>query len=120
MKLLIDSMYVPQIAEQLRRRGHDAIAARAFPNLEDLSDRDLLGIAASEGRVLVTENVRDFLIIDAEYRQLGRQHFGVILAMDRKYPRRHGAGSGRLVTALDAWLREHTEEATGDSLIWWL
>ena len=120
MKLLIDSMYPPQIAEQLQRRGHDVIGARAFPHLEDLSDRDLLRIAASEGRVLVTENIRDFPIIDAEYRQLDQQHFGVILATDRKYPRRHGAGSGRLVTALDAWLREHPEEATGDSTVWWL
>jgi hypothetical protein len=113
-------MYPPVVAEQRRLRGHDAIGARAHAELAHRSDRDLLVIAADEQRVMVTENIRDFLDIDAEYRQTGRQHFGVILTTDHKYPRRHGAGIGRLVTALDAWLREHPEAATADSLIWWL
>ena len=113
-------MYPPTIAEQLQRSGHDAIAARADPQLAHRSDRDLLVIAARDRRAIVTENVRDFLVIDAEYRQDGRAHFGIILTTDHRFPRRRGAGSGRLVMALDAWLHEHPEEAAGNSLIWWL
>jgi hypothetical protein len=113
-------MYAPPIAEELRRRGHDVIAARAFPRLEDLPDRDLLAFCQRERRVIVTENIHDFIDIDAEIREAGHSHAGVILTPDRRYPRRRSAGIGKLVTALDAWLREHPEEATGDSRIWWL
>jgi hypothetical protein len=70
--------------------------------------------------VIITENTRDFLILDRDLREAGEVHGGVILVSDRRYPRRHHAGVGRLVTALDAWLREHPDEATASSLMWWL
>jgi hypothetical protein len=120
VKLLLDSMYAPPIAEQLRRRGHDVIAARARPDLADLSDHDLLAAARSDGRVIVTENVRDFIALDAECRQHGCTHAGLILTSSRRFPRGRGAGIGSLVAALDAWLTEHPEDASEANLVWWL
>jgi hypothetical protein len=58
--------------------------------------------------------------LDAEYRRDGRIHFGMILTSNRGFSRHVAGGIGRLVIALDAWLRDHPEEATADSLIWWL
>jgi predicted nuclease of predicted toxin-antitoxin system len=120
VKLLLDSMYAPPVAEQLRRRGHDALAARASPRLEDLADRDLLDFAYRDRRVIATENVHDFMVIDAERRREGRPHVGIIMVSANRYPRRRHAGDGRLIAPLDVWLREHPEEATVDSLVWWL
>jgi predicted nuclease of predicted toxin-antitoxin system len=120
VKLLVDAMYPPVVADQLRRRGHDAIAARASAQLRELSDLALIVVARAERLVIVTENTRDFLILDGELRLRGEPHCGFILVSARSYPRRHHAGVGRLVTALDAWLREHPDEADESSLIWWL
>lgn len=113
-------MYTQVIAEQLRRRGHDVISAHEREGLSAASDDDLLTRARSEQRAVVTENIHDFMDLDAEYRRDGRVHFGMILTSDQRFPRHAAGGIGRLVIALDAWLHEHPEEATGDSLIWWL
>jgi predicted nuclease of predicted toxin-antitoxin system len=66
VKLLLDAMYSPERAVQLRRRGHDVVAARAFSDLEAASDVELLAVAQLEERVVVTENVPDILRLDAQ------------------------------------------------------
>jgi hypothetical protein len=120
VRLLLDAMYTPVIAEQLRRRGHDVVSARERPRLAELSDESLLAFAQSQRRAIVTENVPDFLGLDAQYREQSRDHFGMILTTDHGYSRHAAGGIGRLVTTLDAWLQAHPEEATGNSLVWWL
>lgn len=120
MELLIDSMYPPPVAEQLRLRGHDVIAARGNPQLQDLLDDELLTLARDQQRVIVSENQRDFVLLDEEWRRNGWPHLGVILTTDYQFPRRRGAGIGRLVRALEAWLAEHPGEAQPDSQLWWL
>ena len=119
MKLLLDAMYTRAIAEQLRRRGHDVVAAHERPGLSSVSDDVLLSVAEDECRAIVTENVHDFMDLDAERRAAGRVHFGIVLTSDRRFPRHDAGGIGRLVTALDGWLHEHPEEATGDCQVWW-
>jgi hypothetical protein len=49
------------------------------PELEGLSDRDLLELAIREGRVLVTANVRHFLPLLTEMNAAERTHAGCIL-----------------------------------------
>jgi predicted nuclease of predicted toxin-antitoxin system len=120
VRLLLDAMYAPVIADQLRRRAHDVVSAHERDRLEEASDEALLAIATSERRAIVTENIHDFMDLDAEYRQAGRQHCGIILTTNKGYSRHPSGGVGQLVTALDAWLRDHPEEATEDSTIWWL
>jgi len=95
-------MYTPAIAEQLRRRGHDVTSARADPRREALPDSIIFAIAQSEGRVIVTENVDDFLEIEARYRKQGQDHAGLILTTNHRIPRSRPNHIGRLVIALDA------------------
>ena len=120
MKLLLDSMYQPVIASQMQQRGYDIIAARADSKLENLSDPEILAFARNQQRVLITENMRDFVRIDAQWRREELVHCGVILVDDYKYLRKHGAGIGKLIRALEAWLAEHPGEAEPDSQLWWL
>jgi hypothetical protein len=113
-------MYTHVIAEQLRRRGHDVVSPHEREGLAAASDADLLVVAQNEGRAIVTENIHDFMDLDAEYRRGGRAHCGMILTSDQRFPRHAAGGIGRLVIALDGWLQEHSGEATADSLVWWL
>lgn len=120
MKLLLDAMYDPAVAEQLRRRGHDAIAASGHPDLGSLLDPDIFAVAQTEQRTVVTENVPDFLPLDALYRAQQRAHYGLILTTDRRFSRSSERHVGRLVLALDAFLRTQATKPQATSLIHWL
>jgi hypothetical protein len=113
-------MYDPSIAEQLRRLGHDAVAAGGRVEIMDLPDSELFAFAQVQQRALATNNVGDFLILDQRYRQLRRSHCGLILTSDRRFNRNTPRAIGQLVTALDAFLRTQPEPAEPTSLVHWL
>jgi hypothetical protein len=58
--LLLDEMFSGLTAEQLRAKGHDALAVVTDPALLGLSDDQILAHAADTGRALVTANIKDF------------------------------------------------------------
>lgn len=64
-RLLLDEMFAPQIAEALRRRGHDVVALVADPELRALPDPEVYEWAGGQRRRVVTENVKDFRVLVA-------------------------------------------------------
>lgn len=116
---MLDEMYTPAIAEQLRARGHDANAVVERTELRALPDTDLFALAQTEQRAIVTENVADFSVIAGDYDQRGQVHYGLMLADPSRYPRGSPGTIGRIVTALDRLLEEHSE-TTPASLRRWL
>lgn len=106
LKLLLDEMCSPAVAEQLRRRGHEAIAALERDDLRGLSDEALLELARREARVLVTFDVGDLSQLDLHLRAEARDHQGVILVSPRRFAA-SAAGIGELVRALEAVLEAH-------------
>ncbi|MDE3074827.1 MAG: DUF5615 family PIN-like protein [Chloroflexota bacterium] len=62
MRLLLDEMYAPAVAAELRVRGYDVASVhdRAHAHLAGASDSDVLAAALREERTLVTENIRDY------------------------------------------------------------
>ena len=104
MKLLLDEMLSPAIARALRARGHDVVAVKERPEWVALSDHDLLAVARSEQRAIVTANLRDFRPLYAELvAPGGLGHAGLVL-VPVSY-RMAKAWTGRLVTALEAKLQ---------------
>jgi predicted nuclease of predicted toxin-antitoxin system len=106
VRLLIDEMYSPAIAEQLRARGHDAVAVHDVPGLSGLGDAALLQWAHDHERALITENVVDFLALHAGWLRSGQHHSGIILAPNTAYPRARAFTAGALVKELDRMLAE--------------
>jgi predicted nuclease of predicted toxin-antitoxin system len=106
VSVLIDEMYSPAIAEQLRARGYDAIAVQDATDLSGLSDSALLTWAHDHGRAIVTENVADFLALHAACLQSGERHSGIILASNAAYPRAKASTLGALVNALGPLLTQ--------------
>jgi hypothetical protein len=119
VRLLLDEHYSPRIAVELRRRGHDVVAAPERPELRGLGDAALFALMASEGRAILTENASDFLLIVRAATVRGTDHFGLVLTSPRQFPRTSRA-IGRLVAALDAFLaaRPAADALRGQS--WWL
>jgi predicted nuclease of predicted toxin-antitoxin system len=106
MKLLLDEMYAPAIAEQLRERGHDVVSLHDAGHraLEGAPDEEVWARAVAEDRVLVSENVHDFRRIEAQALAAGEPIPGLIFTTDRQFPRGHPATIGRLVLALESLL----------------
>lgn len=79
MRLLLDAhVSGKRVGRRLQELSHDVRAADD-PELEGMSDPDILELAAAEGRVLVTFNVRDFAPLLQEWDEAQRSHAGVIL-----------------------------------------
>ena len=109
MKLLLDEMLSPEIARQLRARGHDVEAVAGHPGWEGLSDAQIMAVARTECRVVVTNNLRDYRPLHSEAITRGGQgHFGMIF-MPTSY-RRTRSDTGRIITALEARLAQYPGE----------
>jgi predicted nuclease of predicted toxin-antitoxin system len=101
VKLLLDEMWPPSIAVQLRQRGHDVVAVAERPELMGQTDDAVWAAAQADGWVVVTENVVDYRPLAAEDLRQGRSHCGLILTSNQRVPRHRPGTIGRLVVALD-------------------
>ena len=97
--ILLDEMLSQSIAEQLRSRGLDAIALTEVPGLSGIPDDEVLTYATSVNRIVVTRNVRDFVVLDRQWRDAGRPHSG-IACLDSQAFRQDRAFIGNVVAAL--------------------
>ncbi len=105
MKLLLDEMLSHAIATKLRDRGHDVEAIDGHSTYVGMADPDVLELARSQGRALVTNNLTDFRPLHYEAVVPGSTgHFGMVF-MASNY-RRTRADAGRIVKALEAKLHE--------------
>src|ERR1700683_5120880 len=104
--LLLDEMFSDDIAQQLRAKGYDVISVVADPALVGLPDDQVLAYATSEGRALVTANIKDFVPLDGRYRAAGQSHPGLILVSTKTFPQNRGFPSA--ITASLATLLSDT------------
>jgi predicted nuclease of predicted toxin-antitoxin system len=80
MRLLLDAhVSGPNVGRRLQASGHDVRALDQESALEGLDDDEVLALAATEQRILVTHNVADFPRILREWATAQRTHAGVIL-----------------------------------------
>jgi predicted nuclease of predicted toxin-antitoxin system len=102
-RLLLDAHLSGRaIGRALRDRGHDIRSLDAEKNLEGLRDEDVLELAISEDRVLITANVADFLPLLTALIELGRSHPGCILIPNSF----RNEDFGPLISAIDRELQE--------------
>ena len=109
MKLLLDEMWPPDSAIQLRRRGHDVVAVAERPDLRHQPDGVVFAAAQAEGRCIVTEDVGDYRPLGIAALREGESHPGLIFTTDRRFPRHDPRTAGRLVTALAELLSQDRE-----------
>lgn len=80
MRLALDENLSPRrIAAKLREAGHDVLALAEDATFEALPDPQVLELAASEKRVLITRNSRDFAPLARQWAEAGHSHAGIIL-----------------------------------------
>ena len=106
MRLLLDEMWSPAIAKQLRRRRHDVVCALERDDVRGISDEEFLELARFERRVVVTRDVGDFSRLALQFRAEERDHQGIILVSPRRFSA-SATGIGALVRAVEAVLKTH-------------
>ncbi len=105
MRLLLDAhISGPRIAEALRGRGHDVRAADEERDLDGWADEELLALAATEGRVMVSFDVKDFPDIARRWAEASRPHAGlaIVVGID------HGE-FGTILRVLETLFEERAE-----------
>lgn len=119
MKLLLDEMLSPEIAHQLKSKGHDVEAIKAHPEWRSLSDPDVMDVARQENRAVVTDNLLDFRPLHHDaIGPDGDGHYGMVF-MPSGY-RRSKADTGRIVNALEQKLSEFPAEGSLANAETWL
>jgi NAD(P)-dependent dehydrogenase (short-subunit alcohol dehydrogenase family) len=118
VKPLLDEHYSPQIAEQLRRRGHDVVAVAERDDLRGATDRQLWDRAAGEGRGLVTENAADVMPLVRTASAAAETFAGVVFTSSRSLPRSRQT-IGTYVALLDRLLHERpADDALAGQVLW--
>jgi hypothetical protein len=84
--LLLDEMFSDDIAQHLRAKGYDVISVVADRAMAGLPDDQVLAYATTDGRALLTANIKDFVPLDARYRAAGQSHAGLILISTKTFP----------------------------------
>jgi predicted nuclease of predicted toxin-antitoxin system len=118
VKLALDHHYSPDIADQLRARGHDAVAA-IERGWDQEDDEPMLALCLAEQRALLTNNVPDFVEIARRWSVQGQSHAGLIFTSDASLPRTRG-NIGRFVELLHDFLTEHAESDDFTDRVHWL
>lgn len=77
IKLLLDEHIWLGLTEALTQRGYDAIHV-INEDLRNIDDEPLMGLAASQGRAVLTYNVRDFVPLVAAWYEAGKEHAGQV------------------------------------------
>lgn len=117
MRLALDHHYSPVIAQQLRARGHDVVAAVEL-GWHTLDDETLLRCCQDDRRALLTNNVADFAVLARSRSEAGLDHHGLVFTSDSAWPRARST-IGRFVEALDRLLAAHAgDDAFVDQVHW--
>jgi hypothetical protein len=85
VKLFLDAhISGRRIAAPLREQGHDVRAADEERELDGSTDEALLSMAASEERIFITFDVKDFPLIVRRWAEAGRAHAGcaIVVSVD--------------------------------------
>ncbi len=108
MRLLLDEMWTPTIALELRKRGFDVIAISEPAHAgryAGISDDEVFARAQDDGRAIVTDNIADYEQARHDHENHGRTHHGLLYALNPPFNRHRGQRViGQMVNALAHFL----------------
>lgn len=83
--------------------GHEVIAIAEQGEMRAMTDEEVFAWAATQGRWLLTENVKDFRPLVLRALQAGTTVAGILYTSSRAFPRSR-KNPGPLIRAIHAWL----------------
>lgn len=115
MRILLDAHISGRtVGKALIEGGHDVRALDSEIELEGLSDPEVLELAAAEGRILVTANIRDFEPLLRQWAGESRSHAGVILVPSSV----RNEAFGVLISGVEGTIAGTVQEEWPDRVEW--
>lgn len=115
MRLLLDAHVSGRaVGKALAENGHDVRAIDSEIELEGLPDEEVLELAFSEGRVLVSANVKDFDPLLTQWAGEGRSHAGMILVPTSV----RNEDFGTLISGIEGTLEDVDQEGWINRVEW--
>lgn len=111
MNWLIDEMLPPATADELRDKGHDAVAVIDLGR-QGATDAELFELAVSEQRIVVTENFADFAALVEAAQNRDAPCTPVVFVRKSSLPT-GGALASHLATHLDVWAKRNPDPYQG-------
>lgn len=105
VRLLLDEHFSPEIARQLRARGHDAIAVKERPELIGRPDRVHFASMPEQRRAIATQDLGDFRPLLAEAMRAATKTYGLVCVPARVSLSR--AAISQVVDAFERLLQDH-------------
>ncbi len=108
MKVILDDMWTPTIAVELRKRHFDVIAINEPAHAgryAGIPDDDVFARAQADGRAIVTDNIPDYEKARLDWEAHDTADHGVVYALDPPFNRHRGdAVIGQMIRALEHFL----------------
>lgn len=108
VRLLLDEHFSPEIARQLRTRGHDVLAVKEHSELVGRPDRVHFASMPEQRRAIVTQDLGDFRPLLAQAMRTKTKTYGLICVPTRLTLSRHTIG--QVVDSLEQLLQQHPGE----------
>jgi hypothetical protein len=106
VRLLLDhNVSGPQVGARLSRRGHDVRALDQEPQHAGLTDDEVLRLAASDDRIVVTHDVNTFPPLLREFAERDESHAGAIVLVGIRFH-----DFDLIVRAVEAWLARYEKQ----------
>lgn len=112
MRWLLDEMLPQQAAQELEKRGHDAVCVGDV-DLAGRPDDEIFDYAVADHRLLVTENVADYATLLSQRLSQSQPCTPVLFVLKSSFPRRRGSLGRNLAVRLDEWARVHPNPYVG-------
>jgi predicted nuclease of predicted toxin-antitoxin system len=108
VRLLLDEMWTPKIALELRKRDFDVIAITEPAHASrygGVNDDEVFKRAQADARAIVTDNIADFEQARRDHESQGQIHHGILYALNPPFNRHRGERViGQMVNALAHFL----------------
>ncbi len=98
-RFLLDEHINPAVAVQLRRKGYDAVSIYESGGAGG-GDTEVLELATSQHRAIVTFNITDFEALAAQWFARGMSHGGIVLVHSKTIPQQSVGGLVRALAKL--------------------
>ena len=80
MRVVLDAHVSSRhVGRRLNMAGHDVLALDQDETLSSLADEDVLAFATQDERIVITHNVRHFVVLARTWAEARRSHAGLIL-----------------------------------------
>lgn len=109
MKLHLDENIPVVLCTALSAHGVDSLTTQQAGNL-GLSDVQQLAFATTEGRTLLTFNLKDFLLLAQKWQESNRTHAGLILSKELPVP--------ELLRRFRRFLHKHQTDDLTNLVLW--